>query len=65
VTVGYLATQPPSMTIEWPVTNDDASESGHATPSPISEGCPNRPIGSPIIRSLSFTCGPSEQSQCR
>jgi hypothetical protein len=40
------ATQPPSITIEWPVTNEDASESSQTTPSPISEGWPQRPTGS-------------------
>src|SRR6202158_21358 len=51
---GYLATQPPSMTIEWPVTNDAESESSQTTPSPISEGWPKRPTGSPFTRSPSF-----------
>jgi len=42
------------MTIEWPVTNDAASESSQTTPSPISEGWPKRPTGSPLAKSSSF-----------
>ena len=54
VATSYWTTEPPSTAMAWPSTNDAASEHSHAAASPISDGRPRRPSGTPcvIIRSM-------------